>query len=94
MTLKVKAGYTVTSPRRIALRFKSAGVSDVNISDFTETLIAPALLGRSWLSHRILLALKEVCCILTGLGCGLTVASLFLDCCVYTCVRIAKKATN
>jgi hypothetical protein len=60
VTLRVKAGYTVTSPRRIALRFKSAGVSDVDISDLTETFIAPALLGRSWLSHRILLALKEL----------------------------------
>ena len=56
----MEARYSVESPRRIALRFQAGGISDVNISSFTETLIAPALVGRNFISHQILLALQEV----------------------------------
>ena len=56
----MEARYSGESPRRIALRFQAGGISDVNISSFTETLIAPALVGRNFISHQILLALQEV----------------------------------
>lgn len=60
VTIKVGVHYESRSPRRIALRFEEAGVSDVHITSLAETLIAPALLPRGWLQQRILLALKEV----------------------------------
>lgn len=60
VTIKVGVQYESRSPRRIALRFQEAGVSDVHITNLTETLIAPALLPRGWLQQRILLASKEV----------------------------------
>ena len=60
VTIKVGVHYESRSPRRIALKFQEAGVSDVHITSLTETLIAPALLPRGWLQQRILLALKEV----------------------------------
>ena len=59
-TFRVEARYSIESSRRIALRFQAGGISDVNISSFTETLIAPALVGRNFISHQILLALQEV----------------------------------
>ncbi|KAK9809476.1 hypothetical protein WJX73_001462 [Symbiochloris irregularis] len=48
-----------SSAKRIKLRFRSAGVDKVRISSLTESLLAPALLPRGWLQHRILLALEE-----------------------------------
>ena len=56
----MEARYSIESPRRIALRFQAGGISHVNISSFTETLIAPALVGRNFISHQLLLALQEV----------------------------------
>eukprot|EP00891_Asterochloris_glomerata_P000372 jgi/Astpho2/372/Aster-02246 len=58
-TFRVEARYSIESPRRIALRFQAGGISNVNISSFTETLIAPALVGRNFISHQLLLALQE-----------------------------------
>ena len=58
-TAEVRASYQVRSPRRIRLEFKEAGVKEFKISDRAEALLAPALLPRSWLSHRALLALRE-----------------------------------
>ena len=60
VTIKVGVHYESRSPRRIALKFQEAGVSNVHITSLAETLIAPALLPRGWLQQRILLALKEV----------------------------------
>ena len=58
-TAEVRASYQVRSPRRIRLEFNQAGVKDFKISDRAEALLAPALLPRSWLSHRALLVLRE-----------------------------------
>ena len=58
--MKVRASYEVQSPRRIALRFRSAGVESVEIAPELEAALAPAIFPRTWLNHRILLALKEV----------------------------------
>lgn len=60
MTLTVNARYSIRSPRRIALTFQEAVVGDVQISSTFEAFLAPALLPRGWLNHRILLAIQEV----------------------------------
>ena len=41
------------------LEFQEAGIRDLQITDRAEALLAPALLPRSWISHRALLALRE-----------------------------------
>lgn len=58
--MKVGARYEVRSARRIALTFEEAGFGNVRISPILEALIAPALLPRGFISHQLLLALKEV----------------------------------
>jgi hypothetical protein len=50
----------VRSPRRIGLTFDAAEVGQLRINEFAEALVAPALLPRGSLNHRLLLALKEV----------------------------------
>lgn len=60
VTVKVGARYDVRSARRIALTFEEAGFGNVRISPILEALIAPALLPRGFISHQLLLALKEV----------------------------------
>ena len=60
MTAVVSARYEIKSDRRIALTFEEAGVGDVKISKELESFLAPAILPRSWLTHRLLLAVKEV----------------------------------
>lgn len=75
VTIKVGVHYESRSPRRIALKFQEAGVSDVHITPLTETLIAPALLPRGWVQQRILLALKEVSTLST---CSASVISIQL----------------
>jgi len=60
ITAVVSARYEVKSGRRIALTFEEVGVSDINISKELEGFLAPAILPRSWLTHRLLLAIKEV----------------------------------
>ena len=61
----MKASYEVRSSRRIALTFEAAEVSDVQIGPRVESAIAPALLPRSWINHRVLMAIKEVGDLLT-----------------------------
>ena len=56
----VEALYDVRSSRRIGLTFQAAGVSEIVISPLLETLLAPALLPRTFLNQQILLFLKEV----------------------------------
>ena len=58
-SIEVRASYAVRSPRRIMLEVREAGIRDLQITDRAEALLAPALLPRSWLSHRALLALRE-----------------------------------
>ena len=60
----MKARYEIRSERRIALTFEEASISNILISKELEQLIAPALLPRTWVMHRLLLAIKEVspCC--------------------------------
>ncbi|KAK9803260.1 hypothetical protein WJX72_001611 [[Myrmecia] bisecta] len=58
-TVVVGADYTVRSPRRVALYFREAGVRDIHITPLAESLLAPALLPRGWLQHRLLLAIQE-----------------------------------
>jgi hypothetical protein len=73
LALKVEARYerdaaaretTDASPRRpsrsLRLTFEEAALSDLRVSDAVEALIAPALLPRGGLNHRILLALREL----------------------------------
>lgn len=60
VTVCVKADWSACSGRRIQLRFREAGVSHVRISDQTEALLAPALLPRTWLTQRLLMAIQEV----------------------------------
>lgn len=60
VTIKVKATYEVRSPQRIQLIFQEAGIGDLRISGGLEGLLAPALLPRTWLQQRLLLALREV----------------------------------
>lgn len=59
-TAKVKARYEVRSDRRIALTFVAAEVSDVQIGRRVESLLAPALLPRTWLTQQLLVGIKEV----------------------------------
>jgi hypothetical protein len=59
VTAVVTARWEVKSGRRIALTFEEAGVGEVKISKELESFLAPALLPRSWLTHRLLLAIKE-----------------------------------
>lgn len=60
ITLRVQADYALRSASRIKLRFREVGAENLRISELTEALLAPALLPRGWLQHRLLLALKEV----------------------------------
>lgn len=60
VTITVKATYEVRSPQRIQLIFQEAGIGDLRISGGLEGLLAPALLPRTWLQQRLLLALREV----------------------------------
>ena len=60
VTAVVSARYEIKSDRRIALTFEEAGVGNVKISKELESFLAPAILPRSWLTHRLLLAVKEV----------------------------------
>ena len=60
VTFVVGVHYEASSPRRISLRFQEAGFSDVRITPFTESVIAPAILPRNWIQQQILLAIKEV----------------------------------
>lgn len=46
--------------RSLRLTFEEAALSDLRVSDAVEALIAPALLPRGGLNHRILLALREL----------------------------------
>ena len=59
VTFTVRATYTVSSDKRIKLRFESARFSDVAISPLAEALIAPALLPRGALQMRLLQALQD-----------------------------------
>lgn len=59
ITLRVQADYALRSASRIKLRFREVGAENLRISELTEALLAPALLPRGWLQHRLLLALKE-----------------------------------
>ncbi|CAD7700822.1 unnamed protein product [Ostreobium quekettii] len=59
VTLTVSGKFNISSSRRLALQFESAGISDVKISPELEALIAPAMLPRTSVNHQILLALKE-----------------------------------
>ena len=58
--MTVKADYSVRSPSRIALTFQEAGLENLRISPQVEALLAPALLPRGWVNHRLLLAIREV----------------------------------
>ena len=60
LTAVVKARYEIRSNRRIALSFEEAGIGEVHISKELEQLLAPALLPRTWFTHRLLLAIREV----------------------------------
>lgn len=59
VTAVVSARYEIKSKRRIALTFEEAGIRDIEISKELEGFLAPAILPRSWLTHRLLLAIKE-----------------------------------
>lgn len=52
--------YDVRSPRRLQLRFESAEIGDLRISEQLEAVLAPALLPRTSINHQMLLALREV----------------------------------
>lgn len=58
-TAEVRATYSVRTSRRIQLAFQEAGVRGIHIAPALEALLAPALLPRTWLNHRALLALAE-----------------------------------
>ncbi len=58
-TVEVRAKYDIRSPQRIRLMFQEAGVRNLSITDELESLLAPAILPRSWLNHQVLLALRE-----------------------------------
>ncbi|KAG2496122.1 hypothetical protein HYH03_005725 [Edaphochlamys debaryana] len=55
----VGARYEVLSGKRISLVFEEARVGDLNPSDAAEALLAPALLPRGSLQHRLLLGIRE-----------------------------------
>ena len=69
VALKVDANYSLMgiqsepgsqkTNRTLALTFNEARLTELNISDLVETLLAPALLPRGGLNHQVLLALKE-----------------------------------
>ena len=54
------------SPRRIRLAFREAALGDIRIAPQLEAALAPAALPRTWLTHRLLLAIKEVRGLLGG----------------------------
>ena len=56
----VSPSYEVTSSQRIALKFYSASLDDVQISPLVESLLAPAFLPRTGANHQLLLAIREV----------------------------------
>ena len=56
------------SKRRIRLAFREAALGDVRISPQLEAALAPAVLPRTWLTHRLLLAIKEVRYLEKGFG--------------------------
>ena len=60
VTARVRAEWSVRSPRRIRLAFREAALGDVRITPQLEAALAPAALPRTWLTHRLLLAVKEV----------------------------------
>lgn len=57
--MEVRARWSIRSPRRIRLEFAEAGVRDIRITPLLETILAPAVLPRTWLNHQVLLALRE-----------------------------------
>ncbi|GAX72861.1 hypothetical protein CEUSTIGMA_g316.t1 [Chlamydomonas eustigma] len=59
VTVTVQARYEVRSPHRISLVFDEARVGSLRISEGLEALIAPAMLPRGSLQHRLLLGIKE-----------------------------------
>lgn len=59
LTFTVHARYRPAGPRTIVLSFQGAQVGRLRITDGIETLLAPALLPRTWLQHRLLLAVQE-----------------------------------
>ena len=60
VTARVRAEWSVRSPRRIRLAFREAALGDVRMTPQLEAALAPAALPRTWLTHRLLLAVKEV----------------------------------
>ena len=66
VTARVRAEWSVRSPRRIRLAFREAALGDVRITPQLEAALAPAALPRTWLTHRLLLAVKEVRGVLGG----------------------------
>lgn len=58
--LRVQASFKDVGRRRIALTFQEAQVSEISISPFAETLLAPAILPRSSLNHQVLMFIKEL----------------------------------
>ena len=52
--------YEVVGSQRIALKFYSASLDDVQISPLVESLLAPAFLPRTGVNHQLLLAIREV----------------------------------
>lgn len=57
--LTVTTRYDVMTPKRIALTFEKAKVSDVRISPILESLLAPAILPRGFPNMWLLQALRE-----------------------------------
>ncbi|KAK1320794.1 hypothetical protein QJS10_CPA03g01932 [Acorus calamus] len=57
-TLLVTAKFSVVSKRNIYLQFEEIAIENINISEELQTLIAPAILPRSFLSLQILQFLK------------------------------------
>lgn len=60
ITLTVTAGFELSSPRSISLRFEEAEIGDVRISSELESLLAPAVLPRSTFSMEILQSLRAL----------------------------------
>ena len=67
MTARVRAEWSVRSKRRIRLAFREAALGDVRISAQLEAALAPAALPRTWLTHRLLLAITNARCAPRGL---------------------------
>ncbi|KAK1258436.1 hypothetical protein QJS04_geneDACA006640 [Acorus gramineus] len=57
-TLLITAKFYVVSKRNIYLQFEEIAIENINISEELQTLIAPAILPRSFLSLQILQFLK------------------------------------